>query len=483
MTERSIEFLAGLTLDDGSKWGEAATPWQLADARAVLAPEDGAARLHWLSRPKGGSKSTDAAAMSLAWLDTQAPALAEGFAVASDEEQANRLLDRARGLIARGSASLRARLDVEARRIVNLRTGARVAALAADVAGSEGLLTPWIVVEELPNWTTTPKARGMWTSIASAIPKWPGMRLVVIGHAGSPSHWSYAILEGARSSPAWHVTEIAGPLPWVSAEALEEQRRLLLPSEFERRHMNRWVASEDKLTTIEDVRACVGHSGPLPPVPDVTYAMSLDLGIRHDRTVLTTAHLERKDDRAVVVIDRLDVWTPMPGEPVSLADVEATVRLNHELYRRPPLVFDYHQAAQMMESLRAKGVHTIEFTQSVPNISRMATTLYNALSDHNLDLPDDDELIAELASVELRATSTPGRYRIDHSSSAHDDRAISVAMVVDHLLSRPMSGPVRVATAPGRIPLGANARRQGLKGAWSRGDVPGARLPTIAGPR
>src|SRR5262249_2265131 len=149
--------------------------------------------------------------------------------------------DRARGFILRTPA-LGEVVKVEANRVVNRRTGARLHALAADVAGGEGLLSPFVVCEELPNWTDTPTARGMWPLVWRWLPKWPGMRVVVIGHAGDPAHWSYRILEHARSSPAWLVHEVPGPLAWVPDEVLAEQRALLLPSEFARRHLNRWTA-------------------------------------------------------------------------------------------------------------------------------------------------------------------------------------------------------------------------------------------------
>ncbi len=73
----------------------------IADARAVLEPDSDAHRLHWASRSKGGSKSTDIAGMRLVWALTQADPLEHGYVVAAGEEQAVRLLDRARGLVAR----------------------------------------------------------------------------------------------------------------------------------------------------------------------------------------------------------------------------------------------------------------------------------------------------------------------------------------------------------------------------------------------
>src|SRR5215211_1926008 len=258
----ALDLLYGLTLDNGARWGEVATAEQRALAAAVLVPGDGP-RLFWDERPKGASKSTDAAGLSIARLATDFPALAEGYVIAADLEQANRLLDRARGLVAR--SGLGGVVRVESHRLVNLRSGARVVALASDVASAEGLLSPWYVLDELPRWADTRSARGMWVAAFSSVPKWPAAQLVVLGHAGDPAHWSYKLRERARTSEAWRFTHVPGPTPWLSPVDLEEQRAVLLPSEYQRRHLNMWVAGEDRLTSREDVAACMGGHDILEP--------------------------------------------------------------------------------------------------------------------------------------------------------------------------------------------------------------------------
>jgi hypothetical protein len=459
----ALDVLHGLVLDDGRRWGAAATAWQRLDAESVLEPSAEVPRLQWLGRPKGASKSTDLAGMVCAWLVEQAPATSEGFAVAADEEQANRLLDKARGFIARTS-ELQSVLRVEAKRIVNLRSGARVQALAADVAGSEGLLTPFVVVDELPNWSSTSSARAMWTSIFSAVPKWPGMRLVVIGHAGDPAHWSYSILERARVSERWRVHEVPGPLEWISAGDLEEQRAMLLPSQFRRRHLNEWCAAEDRLTTVDDVRACVRHSGVLAPRAGVSYVVSLDVGLTNDRTVATVAHL----DGEVVVVDRQEVWQGSRSSPVVLGDVEDWLGVACRSYNRAPLVFDPFQAVHVAQRLRGSGVRVLEFTFSQSSIGRLAVTMFRMLRDRQVALPDDAELIGELTSVRL-VEKQPGVYRIDHDSNSHDDRVISLALAAQHLLERPAR---RTLSYRGTDRDHGGPRRLGAGGSDAVVDVP-----------
>jgi len=445
----SLNLLSALVTDSGARWGEIATGWQEADARAVLEPAPGDPLLHWCGRPKGGSKSTDLAGMSLAWLLTQAPPMTEGYAAASDREQANRLLDKARGLITRtgGLGSI----QVQADRIVNTASGARVVALAADVAGSEGLLSPFFVVDELPNWADTPTAKRLWVSVASGLPKWPGARLVVIGHAGSPSHWSFKVFELARDEPEWRLSDIRGPLPWVSESALNMQRKLLMPSDFSRRHLNQWTEAEDTLSSVEDVRAAAVLEGPVPPQRGVDYVVAVDLGSKHDAAVAVIAHAEpvegewvdgeQRVERQRVVVDRLMRWQGSRLRPVSFDVVEDWLVQAAESYRPRRMLLDPWQALGMLQRLRGRGVPAEEWAFTQASVGRLAQTLFGLLGQRLLHIPNDEHLIDELSHVRLRETA-PGIVRMDHDSGRHDDQAIAIALASVGLLERPQYAEV-----------------------------------------
>lgn len=422
----ALDVLHGLVLDDGRRWGEAAVSWQRSDAAAVLEPGPSDPRLHWLGRPKGGSKSTDLAGMAVAWLVEQSEPLQDGYAVAADKDQANRLLDKARGFIAR-TPGLDEVLEVQSHRILNRVSGARVNALEADVASSEGLLTPFVVVDELPNWAATLTARGMWTSVFSAVPKWRGMRLVVIGHAGDPAHWSRKVLDVALAH-GWRVVEVPGPLPWVTAEDLRMQEAMLLPSEFARRHLNKWTTAEDRLTTAEDLGACVVLDGPCAPEPGRYYVVTLDVGLKNDRTVASVmsvpAGFEGRAPR--VRLDRMAVWAGSHDAPVNLDEVEAWLMTAVAEYGAP-VVVDPYQAAQLTQRIRARGWRVVEHAFTQQSVGRLARRMFQVISDHAIELPDDEDLLDELRNVRLRETS-PGVFRMDHDSGRHDDRAIALAL-------------------------------------------------------
>jgi hypothetical protein len=305
-----LDVMGGLVLEDDRRWGEAATEWQRADAFAILDPAPANPRLHYLTRPRGGSKTSDVAGMSLAALVEQFPDRAQGYAFAVDGDQAALLVDAAAGFV--GRSGLGEIVEVQARRLVHRRSGAAVNVLAADGASAFGLLPYWSVADEFSPWGEGVNHRRLWEAIVSGVPKVPDARLVVMTSAGDPASTSARVLESARASTAWRVNEVPGPVLWISEAALVEQRRLLTESQYARLHLNVWSAPDDRLTSIEDVRACVEPgSGALDPERGVAYVIGLDIGIRNDRTVAAVCSLGAGDDGAPrVVLDRMAVWAP-----------------------------------------------------------------------------------------------------------------------------------------------------------------------------
>lgn len=433
-------LLAGLVLDDGRRWGEVAAGWQRDDAVAVL-DVDGP-RLHFQTRPRGGSKTTDLAAVSTVALLTQAPARSRSYAYAADREQAGLLLDGLAGLVDR-TPGLAGALTVETWRATVNATGATLAVQSSDDASAFGRLPWFVIVDEVAQWPSTRKPRRLWEAIVSGLPKVEGSRLVVLTTAGDPAHWSHRVLAEARGSSRWRVSEVPGPLPWADQGDLDEQRRLLPESVFARLHLNRWTAAEDRLVDPDDLAACVTLDGPQDPRPGVGYRIGLDLGLKHDRTVLAVCHAERDPVGGLapprVVLDRMHVLAGSRGRPVSLGDVERVAYEAHRAYNGASIRLDPWQAVGLAQRLRARGVRVEEWTFSATSVGRLATSLHLLLRDRRLALPDDPDLLDELANVRLRETS-PGVVRLDHDASHHDDRAVALGLVALALTERGVGG-------------------------------------------
>ena len=112
----AYDLLGSLRLADGTPWGEAATHGQLADAAAVC-DSDGPSR-HCLTRPRGGSKTTDGAALAVALHLDDAPVGARPTRSPPTPTRPPRL-DSVRGFLLR-EPGLRSSLRVERNRVVFL---------------------------------------------------------------------------------------------------------------------------------------------------------------------------------------------------------------------------------------------------------------------------------------------------------------------------------------------------------------------------
>jgi len=439
MAGEALALLAAFRLDDGRAWGDVATDWQLADAAAVCGPSG--PRRHFQVRPRGASKTTDAAAAALALLVTEAPPRSRSHACAADADQARELLDALAGFVAR-TPGLGGTVKLEAARATVVRSEATLQVEASDAASAFGK-RPWLVaIDELSQWPRTPNHTRLWGAIVSALPKRADSRLLVISMAGSPSHPSHRVWQRAQASADWRAARVSGPCPWWSASDVAATRAELTEAEYRQYVLAEWCESDDALTTEGDVAACVTHPGPLPPAPGRRYCLSVDVGTRRDRTAVAVAHTEATPAGRRVVVDRVLRWSGSRLRPVQLGEVEASLLRLHREYHGAPLVFDFHQAAQLTERLRAAGVRCVEYPFTVAGVNRLARVLHGALRDRAIGLPDDPELLAELREVRIVAVG-PGLVKLDNPPGTHDDQAVAVAVAAAQLLERPTSQPAR----------------------------------------
>jgi len=433
----ALAMLGALVMEDGRRWGDVAESWQWDLARWFFDPEDEPNR--WESRPRGGSKTTDVAGLACVALLTTLPPGSRGYAMAVDRDQAALIAEAAAGFVARTPA-LAAGLTVLASRI-DARSGSVLEIMAADAASAWGLRPAIAVCDEFAQWPNTRNAKGLWQAITSAMGKVRGAKLLITTTSGDPAHWTRTIYDAARSSAAWSVQDVPGPVRWVGSDFLREQRAMLPESVYRRLHLNEWAAAEDRLTNLTDVRACATVPGALDPVPGYQYVVALDIGVTNDRTVAAVMHSERQsddDERFVVqrhVLDRMEVWTGTARRPVDLSAVEEWIATTTRVYGAR-LVVDPWQAKGMIQRLRSRGVQVREFLFSQQSAGRLAMTLHTTIRDHRLAIPDDADLIDELVNVRLRETA-PNVYRLDHDSDAHDDRAVCLGMALVELTAAP----------------------------------------------
>jgi phage terminase large subunit-like protein len=412
---------------------------------AILEPGVDDPVLHFLTRPRSGSKTTDLAGMTLAALVEQVPPGGRAYAVAADRDQARLLVDALAGFLVR-TPGLAGSITVD-RYTATTPAGARLEVIPADAASSYGLRASLFVVDELTVWPRL--NQDVWLSVISAVPKVPGARLVCLGSAGDPAHWSYRVRERARVSNAWRLHEVPGPVPWVDSAALDEQRALLTDSQFARLHLNQWTASEDRLTSVENLQAAVRNDGPLDYQKGVTYRIGVDLGLRHDRTAIAICHGEAVEGQPRVrriVLDRMIVFEGTRADEVRLAEVETALFEAWRMYGHPQVRLDPWQGIGLAQRLRSRGVTVEEWSYTPQRYGAIATTLYTLLRDKLLDIYADDGLLDELANVRLKET-LPGMVRVEHDPGRHEDRVVALGFAATALVDESTPGPLRLLVA------------------------------------
>jgi len=433
-------LLAALVLEDGRRIGDVWESWQW--ALAMWAFDERARPNRWESRPRGGSKSTDIAGISMVAMLTTLAGGSQLDVYAVDRDQARLIVDWARGIVAR-SPGLASALSIDNYKITS-RNGSVLEVLAADAASAYGRKPAIAVLDEFCQWPNTTNARGVWQAVSSSMGKVAGAKLLLASTSGDPGHWSRRIYETAVKSKSWAVQDVAGPLPWASEEFLAEQREILPGSVYTRLHLNQWAAPEDRLTSLDDIRACVTLDGPQDPAPGRRYVIGVDLSQVKDRTACAVMHAERaagEDGREVVqryVLDRLEVWQPSRANPIDYNAVEGWIVEAARQYRAQ-IYGDIYQAVGMAQRIRNQGFPFELVSLSVPTNNKMAVALHTTIRSHRLAIPDDPELIDELAAMRIVETS-PNLFKLEHDPDKHNDRGTAIGLALMALATAEPAG-------------------------------------------
>lgn len=429
MSEEALNLMWALRLENGHLWGEMAQDWQVTDAEAIFAGHR--PFWHFITRPRGGSKSTDIAAVALSWLVKEAPPLANGHIVASSTDQAAIVIDAAAGFVAR-TPELDGAVIVESQKL-RAPNGAWVEVLAQSDSGAWGLRDAHLLVaDEFCQWPETRGAKRVWTALYTAAPKVQGCKLIILTTAGEPSHWSREVYEKCERDPLWRVTATPGPVPWMPPEELESLRWQLRPSEYERLVLNLWSEDEDRAVSEDDWEVAAQEYQSLYPRPNIRYIMTIDVGVTNDAAVMVIAHKEpiEKDHRLGpqrVVIDHIERWKGSKKAPIQISKVEDWIVQHAPEWNRCPVHADPWQFRGSIQNLNLRGVRAKEWNFTPTSVGEVATALVQTFRNRQIWVPNDPMLKDELLKVRLRESS-PGVTRLDHDRGGHDDQAVAIGM-------------------------------------------------------
>jgi hypothetical protein len=435
-----LEFVRHDVLDcaDGQlrSFASVADDWQWSDLRAIApalhmlmgrSAEVKPTMKHFWERPRGHDK-TGSAARVMRWPLLFSSKPLTMIAAAGDADQAD-LLRREIARQDRFDRLFGGSLTINNDRIINEQTGSRLDILMADAPSSYGLTPDFVFADELSNW----RQEELWTSIVSASAKRRSVMLVSSNAGcgmGSPKSWQWRVREAIRTDPAWRFSSLPGCVAsWISADTLDEQRRLLPVSAFQRLWQNRWVAEAGDALEGADIDAAVNRElANHVVIPGWHFIAALDLGLKSDATALVIVGVNIELQR--VYVAGISAWRPMPGRTVSIEAIEKEFLYRDDYYGGFILtVVDPWQAAQLCERLRAKGLNVHEYGYSAANMHDQATALLSLFREQRIELYPDADLIADLRLCAI-SERTGNRLKLElaRDERGHSDRLAALAL-------------------------------------------------------
>jgi phage terminase large subunit-like protein len=365
------------------------------------------------SCPKKSGKSTFAAMILLYTVVVLGGQYAEAFCLANDEEQAQgRVFEAARRII-ENSPLLRTSVKVSATRITFTATGSTITAIASDYASAAGASPTMSVFDEL--WAyTSERARRLFDEMIPTPTRRPSVRLTVTyaGFAGESelleSLYRRAV-EGEALAPDLY--RAPGLLaywthrccaPWQTQQWLDETRRALRENQYRRMILNEWVTAEDVFIALAEFDACTDSTAiPIFSAPStMDVFVAVDASLKHDSTaIVAVTWLDGK-----LRLVNLRTFQPSPHAPLDFeGTIEQTLLEWKQRYRLREIRVDPWQMASTMQRLRKAGLNVVEFAQTVPNLTAMASNLYELIRTRTLALYPDADLrraVAQAIAVE-----------------------------------------------------------------------------------
>jgi phage terminase large subunit-like protein len=423
-----------------------------------------------LERPRGAGKTSDIATSTTFALFASRRKLI-GVVAAADTDQAALLRDAVDKLV-RLNPWLTKFIDVQRNVIVNPHTGSTLTIISSDAASSFGLTPDFVVCDEVTHW----KKRDLWDSLLSSAAKRANALLLVICNAGYMDSWQWETRELIRQDPRWYFHQLQTLPRWLSAESLDEQRRLLPPKVYARLWLNRWASGGGDALEEADILASLTQAAPLTKAePGYVYVAGLDLGLTRDASALVilgkhVGYSERvprrrrqrvisSKMRALIDVGVFDapadepdyevvfhpptgrlrvaaarIWRP-EGKKVELEPIENEIVALNEAFGLSAVGVDPWQAEYMMQRLTKRGITTEPVVFVPQNLQSMAQSTMEAYGNRLIDMHDEPDLLADLRALRIVEKSYGIRLDSPRGNRGHGDTATALAIAL-HSIKR-----------------------------------------------
>jgi phage terminase large subunit-like protein len=366
--------------------------------------------------PKKSGKTTFAGIFVVTIMVLHGERYSEAYCCANDLEQSkSRVFEVCRRLVD-ASPLLRREAKLTADRITFTATGSVITALATDYASAAGGHPTVTVFDEL--WAyTSERSRRLYDELVPTPSRRISCRLIVTyaGFEGESALLESLYERGLKQASlgdalyggdgllmAWHHELLA---PWQSEGWVAEMRRTLRPNQYLRMIRNEFVATETSFVELSAWDRCVDpEARPLFADQALAIWVAVDASTKRDSTAIVAVTWDAKTNKVRLITHK--IFQPSPDDPLDFeATVEATLRDLRARFNLQQVVYDPYQMAAVAQRLSSEGLPMCEFPQSVPNLTRIGSNLFELVKSGNLVVYPDDGLRLAVSRTVAKETA------------------------------------------------------------------------------
>jgi phage terminase large subunit-like protein len=365
--------------------------------------------------------------------------LAEGYALANDEEQAASRVFAAIRNIVQASPLLKREAKITQDKITFPNFyNATICTLASNYATAAGANPTISCFDELWAYTSERSYR-LWDEMVPSPARAISARLTTTyaGFSGDSVLLETLYKRGLALPQVgpdlyagngmlmfWSHTPVAY---WQTQGWLDEMRRSLRPNQYLRMIENRFVTSEGSFISLDDWDAIIDPDmRPLLGDKAIQIVVGIDASVKHDSTALVAVSFDWGTQRCRMVTHR--IFQPSPDEPLDFeGTVERTILEWAKRFQLQACYFDPWQMVSTSQRLAKHGITVEEFPQSVGNMTLASQTLFELIKGRNLTAYADDAI--RLAVSRAVAVETSRGWRIAKEKQSHKiDAVVALAM-------------------------------------------------------
>ena len=221
------------------------------------------------------------------------------------------------------------------------------------------------------------------------------------------------------------------------------QRASERPVDYLRFHENRWATAQTEFITEPMWRACINPDRkPILRARDLRVVIGVDAATKHDSAAIVAVTFDEVRQKLVVVNHA--VWHPHAAEPIDLeATIETTVTEWSEAYDVIAVVYDPYQLVVVAKHLADAGLPIEEFPQTTDRLTAMGKTIWDLITNRNLETYDHERL--QEHALNAVAVATPRGYRIAKEKTRKKiDLFIALAMAAHRCLREEGGGSLQI---------------------------------------